>query len=75
MGIQIPHVNGQFCGKGSPIVKGLSAVICAETAKLIDLRFGLWNQVGQRKHKFNGIHQVVTMFTISIVFAKWHQCT
>jgi len=26
-------------------------VSCAKTAELIDLPFGLWNQVGPRKHK------------------------
>jgi len=33
----------------------LSAVSCAEMAELIDLLFGLWTRVGQRKHKFNYI--------------------
>jgi len=30
-------------------------VICAKTAKPIELPFGLWTQVGPRKHKFNPI--------------------
>jgi len=33
----------------------------AKTAKVINLPFGLWTLVGQRKHKFNRIHQVVSM--------------
>jgi len=33
-------------------------VKCAEMAELIDLLFGLWTWVGQRKHKFNRIRQV-----------------
>jgi len=36
-------------------------VSCAETAKPIHLPFGLWTRVGQRKHKFNRIHQVAPM--------------
>jgi len=40
---------------------GLSAVSCAETAELIDLLFGLWTRVGQRKHKFSHISQVEPM--------------
>jgi len=35
---------------------------CAETAEPIDLQFGLWTQVGRRKHTFS-----------SVVFARWHQ--
>jgi len=38
-----------------------SAVCCAKMAELIDLPFGLWNQVGRRKHKFNRIRQVALM--------------
>jgi len=34
---------------------------CEEAAELIDLPFGLWTQVGQIKHKFNHISQVVPM--------------
>ena len=48
---------------------------CAETAELIDLPFGLWTWVGRRKNKFNPISQRTPMCTISIVFAKWRQCT
>jgi len=35
---------------------------CAKTAEAINLPFGLWTQVGQRKHKFNHIRQL----------AHWH---
>jgi len=34
---------------------------CAEMAELIDLPFGLWTRVGQRKQKFNYIRQVAPM--------------
>jgi len=37
---------------------GHSAVICAKTAEPIDLPFGLWTRVDQRKHRFNCIRQV-----------------
>jgi len=49
-------------------------VSCAKTAELIDLLFGLWTRVGQRKHSFNRICQVATMCTNSVVFARWRQC-
>ena len=35
---------------------------CAETVEPIDLPFGLWTPVGQRKHKFSRIRQVAAMF-------------
>jgi len=35
-----------------------SALSCAKMAESIDLLFGLWTQVGRRKHKFSGIRQV-----------------
>jgi len=38
-----------------------SVVSCAETAEPIDLPFGLWTQVGRRKHKFNHIRKVAPM--------------
>jgi len=34
---------------------------CVETAEPIGLLFGLWTQVGQRKHKFSRICQVAPM--------------
>ena len=60
-GVQIPHENGQFWGKGAPIVYRLSAVSCAAMAEPIDLPFGLWTRVGQRKHMFSHIRQVAPM--------------
>jgi len=36
-GVQFPHGKGQFGGG-----KGHSAVICAKTAELIKMLFGLW---------------------------------
>jgi len=38
-----------------------STACCAKTAEPIDLTFGLWTRVGQRKHKFNHIR-------------RWRQC-
>ena len=40
-------------------VQGLSAVICAKIAELVDLPFALWTLAGQRKHMFSRICQVV----------------
>ena len=37
------------------------AVSCAKTVEPIELPFGLWTRVGQRKHKFNRIRQVAPM--------------
>ena len=34
---------------------------CSETAQPIDLPFGLWTQVGRRKHKFSLIRQMAPM--------------
>jgi len=48
---------------------------CAETAKPIELPFGLWTQMGQRKHKFNRSCQMAPICTISVVFPRWRQCT
>jgi len=38
-----------------------SVVSCAKMAETIDLPFGLWSRVGQKKHKFNRIRQVAPM--------------
>ena len=43
---------------------------CARTAKPIDLPFGLWTRVCQRKHKFNCICQVAPMCPHGK--AHWH---
>jgi len=49
-----PPCEGQFWGKGRPIVMyGYwvhSMVICAKTAQPIDMPFGLWARTGQRNH-------------------------
>jgi len=46
-----PPENGQFWGRGRPIVKyGDTAVICAKTAEPIEMPFGLWTRLGRRKH-------------------------
>ena len=34
---------------------------CAKTSEPVDLPFGLWTRLGQRKHKFNLIHHVALM--------------
>ena len=54
-GVQIPgppaHGKGNFEGKGAShcrVYIGHSAVICAKTAKLTEMPFGLWTQIGQR---------------------------
>jgi len=52
-----------------------SVVNCAKTAEPIVMPFGLWTWVGCRKHKFNRMHQVAPTCIISIVFARWRQCT
>jgi len=39
---------------------------CAETAEPIDSPFGMWTSVGQRKHKFNRIHQVAPMYPMTL---------
>ena len=33
-----------------------TAVICSKTAEPIEIPFGLWTQVGQRKHVLGGVH-------------------
>jgi len=50
MGVQIPHGKGQFFwGKGHPFVKfGDTTVICAKTAELVEIPFGLWVWMGSR---------------------------
>jgi len=45
-------------------------VSCAETAELIDLAFGLWTWVGQKKLKFNRIRQVAPVCPHGR--AHWH---
>jgi len=46
---------------GCASVPNNTAMSCAETAEMIDLPFGLWTQLGQRKHSFNRIRQVAPM--------------
>jgi len=48
--------------------------ICAKTAEPIEMPFGLWTQVGPRKHKFNHMCQLAPVCTSSIIFARWRQC-
>ena len=51
--------RGNYWGKDMPgHARRHSAVSCAQMAELIDLPFGLWTRVGQRKNKFNRIFQV-----------------
>jgi len=49
-------------GKDVPrLTRQHTAVSCAKMAELIDLPFGLYTQVGERKHKCNCIFQVAPM--------------
>ena len=48
---------------------------CAETTEPIDLPFGLCTLVSRRKHEFNRVRQMAPVCTISIIFARWRQCT
>jgi len=64
-GVQIPTGRGNFGDRGAHCkVWGLSAMSCAKTAELIDLPFGLWTLVDQRKHAFN--RQVAPMCLTTI---------
>jgi len=52
-GVQIPHMGrDNFRGKGASHskVQGDSAVICAKTAKPIEVPFGLWAWMGRGNH-------------------------
>jgi len=54
-----PMGRGNFEGrKGHPIVKyGDTAVICAKTAKPIEMPFGLWARMGRRSHALDGVQR------------------
>jgi len=59
-GVQIPRGKGQFWEK-----RGAHCKVYRDTLRSpepIDLPFGLWTRVGQRKQKFNRIRQVVPMY-------------
>jgi len=59
-GTQIPNAKGQLLG-GKGHARACQTTLCHELCKMaepIDLQFGLWTRVGQRKHKFNRICQV-----------------
>ena len=57
-----PNTKGQLLGERMCLgIPDNTAVSCAKMAELIDLPFGLCTQVGERKHKFNRIFQVVSM--------------
>jgi len=43
---------------------------CAKQAELIDLSFGLWTWIGQRKHKFCRVRQMAPVCRITR--ANWH---
>ena len=51
-GVQIPLREGAILrGKGMPPhLRWHSAVGCAKMAEPIEMLFGLWSQVGRRKH-------------------------
>jgi len=69
MAVQIPSWEGAILGERGTHCK-VSAVSCAKTAEPIDLPFGLWTRVGQKKQKFNRIRQVAAMCR----HAKTHWC-
>jgi len=77
MGVQIPPLEGTIFGKRGVHceVYRLSAVSCAKMAQPIDLPFGLWTWVGQKKYKFNHICQVAPFCTSAIIFTRWRQST
>ena len=53
MGVQIPPWEGANFGgeNGRPIVKYRdTTVVCAKTAELIGMPFGLWVRMGRRNH-------------------------
>ena len=61
MGVQIRPWEGAILrGKGHTIVKYRdSAVICAKTAKLIEMPFGLWAHMDRRNHVLHGDSEVL----------------
>jgi len=61
--VQIPPWEGAIFWETGAHCKiwGLSAMSCAKTAEPVDLPFGLWTRVDQRKHKFSRIRQVAPM--------------
>jgi len=56
MGVQISMGRGNFKGEGMARckVQWYSAVICAKTAEMIEMPFGLWTWVDSRKHVLDG---------------------
>jgi len=48
--------RGNIEGKGASHCKaqGHMAVICAKTAELIEMSFGLWARMGRRNHVLDG---------------------
>jgi len=50
-GSRSPHAKGQFLGQRT--WPGMS---CAKMAEPIEILFGLWTQVGPRKHVLGGVH-------------------
>jgi len=57
--------RGNFGGMGRPLQSigtWLSAISCAEMAARMDLSFGLWTRVGQRKHEFNRSRHVAPVW-------------
>ena len=71
--VQIPAWEGQFSGKGSPIVKYRDILHELCRNGWTD-RFVVWvvDSVDWR-HEFNRIQQLAPVCPISIVFARWRQ--
>jgi len=57
-----PMQSGNYKGgKGWPIVKYSDSVVsCAKVAEPVEIPFGLWAPVGQRKHVLGGMHTAAT---------------
>jgi len=58
---------GAVLGKGAPVVK--CRTFCRQLCKMaepIDLPFGLWIRVGERKHEFNCICQVAPICLMTL---------
>jgi len=54
--------RGNFAGAGHSIVKHRDTMQKrAKTAGPVEMPFGLWTQVGRRKHKFNCVRHMASM--------------
>ena len=63
-----PLVTGE--GASHCKLHGLFAVSCAKMAEPIQTPFGMWTEVGPRKHASNGVHTGVIRLTVHV----WQWC-